>query len=306
MLIFRPGDFFFQRIHPVALASYILVLFLIMIISNHPLLLCCIVFITLLSGISVDGGKDIKKGLIFILKMTLFFMLINCLVNKNGRTIIWRGPNIPVFGRLQISFEALIYSLVMGVRLSGIYMLFIFFNKAMSPDAALSYMALLFPKSALLVSMTTKTIPYLAQLSERVGQVMHVMGLNVKEDGYRKGIKKRMPILKVLFMSSIEDSLSIAESIQARGYGSGKRSQYFRHKWDLRDLIVVISSIYGVISFIVLKKTGGAIYNFYPKLDRLGDSIQNMGVFISVVISLSIPAIMGWGWRYCKYLKYKI
>lgn len=306
MLIFRPGNFFFQKIHPIALASYILVLFLIMIISNHPILLCATVLITLLSGISVGGGQDIKKGLGFIFKMTLFFMIINCFTNKNGRTIIWRGPNIPVFGRLQISFEALLYSLVMGVRLSGIYMLFIFFNKAMSPDAALSYMALLFPKSALLVSMTTKTIPYLAQLSERVGQVMYVMGLDVNDEGYTKGIKKRMPILKVLFMSSIEDSLSIAESIQARGYGSGKRSQYFIHRWRLRDIVVISSCVYSVISFIVLKKTGGVFYNFYPKLDNLGDSISNMGIFIGVVVSLSIPAIMGLGWKYCKYLKYKI
>lgn len=306
LFIYRPGDFFFQKIHPVALTFYIFALFLIFIISNHPILLSFTVFITLLSAISVGGSEDVKNGMGFILRMTLFFMLINCLTNKSGRTVIWRGPTIPIFGRLQISFETLIYALVMGIRLSGVYILFIFYNKAMSPDAALSYVALLFPKSALLVSMTTKTIPYLAQLSERVGQVMYVMGLDIKDGSYKDRVKERMPILKVLFMSSIEDSFSIAESIQARGYGSEKRSHYFIHRWNIRDLIVMFSSIAGILGFIVLCKAGGVFYIFYPRLDGLTESIENMEIFIGVMVLLSIPALMGWGWRHWRYLKYKI
>ncbi|WP_129724434.1 energy-coupling factor transporter transmembrane component T [Xylanivirga thermophila] len=306
MFIFKPGDFFFQKIHPIALIIYILTLFSITIISNHPVILCTVLIITVLSVISVGAVGDIKDSFAFILRMTLIFIIINCLTNKNGRTIIWRGPNIPVFGRLQISLEALIYALMMGIRLSGVLSVFILQNKSMNPDALLSYMALIFPRSALLVSMTTKTIPYLAQLSNRVGEVMSVMGLDIDGKGYKGTVKNRLPIIKVIFMSSIEDSLSIAESIQARGYGSGGRSRYFTYRWRMRDTVVLASSIWAIISFIILARSGGIFYRYYPRLGKIVSFKQNIHVYINLLIGLSIPAFMGWGWRYCRYLKYRI
>ncbi|NMA95040.1 MAG: energy-coupling factor transporter transmembrane protein EcfT [Clostridiales bacterium] len=305
MFIYRYDDLFFQNIHPLALLSYMFTLFLVVIVSNHPILLCATALVIISSAFSVDGYEDIKKGLGFMLRLILLFMLINFLINKNGRTILWQSPLIPIIGRIQISLESIVYTLVMGIRLSSIYILFIFYNKAMNPDALLSYLAIVFPHSALLMSITTKTIPYLAQLSKRTEHVMYVMGLDTKNKGFIERLKSRIPILKIIFMSSIEDSLSIAESIQARGYGSGRRSRYFQNEWRVKDVLVLAGSFYAIGVFFLLLISGGALYNFYPRLDRIGDAMEHLGILLSLIIALLIPAAMGLGWKHWKYLKYK-
>ena len=135
----------------------------------------------------------------------------------------------------------------MGCRLLIVFSAFLLSNLVLNPDKALFALSRVFPRSALLLALTAKTIPHLGQQLQQAGEIQQCRGASYYRGNYIRRIKNRLPLLKVLFLSALEDSFNLSESIQARAYGSGARSSYFRFSFRNRDYIVMAASLCAAI-----------------------------------------------------------
>jgi energy-coupling factor transport system permease protein len=306
MFVFQPKDIFLQSLQPLTIFVYLCVIVGGAVIITHPLVLLAFMLPLCLALFRAEGLDIWIRSLKVFMMMILMLALINTLVNKMGTTVLWAGPILPFFGQVVVSLETTVFALVMGMRLLIVFSAFILYNLIMNPDRALFLFARIFPRSALLVALTAKTIPSLGQQLQRVGEIQQCRGVNYYTGNYLTRFKNRLPLIKVLLLSSLEDSFNVGENIQGRAYGSGPRTNYFQAPLLPRDIIVLLSSLGVVVCSAWSFFAGGGSFRFYPRLGELFSSSEQPVVIAVIFLLLMIPVILAWGWEKWDYFRWKI
>ena len=285
---------------------YLLVLVSGALLLTHPLIILTLLVLLILALAAAEGLGQWRKSLKYFLVMIMLIIIINILVNRMGATVLFSGPVIPLWGRFNVTLEAFFFGLVMGCRLLIVFSAFLFYNLVLNPDKALYIFAGLFPRSAMLIALTAKIIPSLGEQLKRAGEIQQCRGVSYYRGGLFSRIKNRIPLIKVLFLSALEESFNLGESIQARAYGSGARSSYIRFSWRPRDFLVTASSLGEAFFMIRLFLHGEGNFQFFPRLGALIISKGQAADIASVLFLLLIPVLLSWGWKRWDYFKWKI
>lgn len=102
--------------------------------------------------------------------------------------------------------------------------------------------------------------------------------------GQRTGWRAAPQLLIPLLLTTLERALQYGESLDARGFGSGRRSRYRPLGWTAADLLVLITSLMAIVAIALLP---AAPYNPYVELTpRLPQPDR-----LLALILLSVPAI---------------
>jgi len=81
--------------------------------------------------------------------------------------------------------------------------------------------------------------------------------------GQRTGWRAAPALLLPLLLTTLERALQYGESLDARGFGSGRRSRYRPFHWTAADLLVVIASLGAIVVIALLPAVA---YNPYVDL----------------------------------------
>ena len=291
-----------NSLHPLTVCIFLGTLTILSASFTHPLYLG-LMFLAVVTYISMAGAlKEWKYYLFFGLFMVILIILVNALFSRAGTTIILRGPNVPVFGKLDISIEALSYGFNMAIKILLIISIFCLYSNIQDPDKTLSFLSRFAPKTAITVIMSVFMLPRLKRDIININQVMYVRGAKIKKDSFINTIRARYPILKILLLSSMEGSWDLGEALQARAFDSGKRTFYSTDKWQGRDSIVSAISISLLVYFIVCIIFKNGLYSFYPKMDSL---IEGKDIFLLICLAalLFLVPLYNWGWKNWRYLR---
>jgi len=304
-LYYKDKDVFLQNLHTVAVLIYIGALFLLPLIFTHPLYLIGVFLAGLLAVIVSDAVEECLPFLMVGVWIAVFVMLLNPLVSQVGSTVLVYGPQLPVLGRLNISLEAICYGAAMGVRLMAIITAFALYSAVVHPDKVTGHFSRFAWKSSLVVSLATRMLPSVARDLSNAREVQQMRGVDFSSGGLRERVQKYSWLLEVLLLSSLEGALQTAEAMQARAFGSGRRSYYWREPVRPRDYICFVSALLALLLALYARLRGYADYSFYPQLGALvtGSSLLWLGV---IMLCLLFPLILSWGWNKCHYLRSKI
>ena len=82
--------------------------------------------------------------------------------------------------------------------------------------------------------------------------------------GWRpRGLRSWNEVLVPVVLTAIEDSVLLAEAMEARGFGAGRRTSYSRGTWSRVDVVVVAAALGSAALFVGLRLAGVAI-DWYP------------------------------------------
>lgn len=297
---------FLQTLHPAAILTYTAVLFLLALLLNHPVFQVVLYLLLLLNINLLAGFRSYKKMVLLSAPMLLMIVIINPLFCKLGGTLLWSGPTLPVVGQVYFTLESLLYGLNMTLRLLVVITIFFLYNLMLDPDRAFSFLARFAPRSVLLITLTTRLIPYLLVQLKNIKELQQTRGVRFDDHRMINKIKSYYPLLKILLLNSLDNAFNIAEAIQSRGYGSGERSYYTREMFRLRDTMVLIASGGAFLLGVVMMAKGMNNYNFYPNLENVLNNPVQLYFIITVSLLLAFPGLLNWGWQHCPYLKWKI
>ena len=306
MYSYRDKKLFLQSFHPLTMMAYALVLVYLALASNHPVLLLSLYVVLLVHILLVDAWAAYKTFALFLLFMTVLIILINPLFSRSGSTVLFSLPAVPVLGQIPVSLEAILYGVDMSLRLLVVMTVFFLYNQSVNPDRAFVLLARLAPGSAMLVTLATRLIPYLAVRFREIKEVQQTRGVDFDRPGLKHKISSYYPLLKVLLLNSLENSLNLAEAIQSRGYGSGPRSYYSGVRVQLRDVLVLVSSLAALALGVAMLTLGWGRYEFYPELSPLYTGPQQVCAFACLVLATALPALLNWGWKSWPYLRWKL
>jgi len=94
------------------------------------------------------------------------------------------------------------------------------------------------------LTMAFRFVPVLALEVQSIADAQRSKGLELDSGNLIMRIKRRIPLLIPLIVSSVKRSLEIAEAMEARGYGSGNpRTSLYKLKFRRVDLAVTVLTL---------------------------------------------------------------
>ncbi|MGE5701270.1 MAG: energy-coupling factor transporter transmembrane component T [Clostridia bacterium] len=277
-----------RSIHPGVVALLLLVHGVLAFLWEHPLLLIG----QLLFLLAWAGRERVLAPILPIFRMFLFlmpfFLLINTLFSSNGVTFLWKGPVVSLVGRLDITLEELGYSCMGLIRLSILLVLSGMFQQFLDHDRFLFLFAKIAPRFVLTAVISIRMFPFLLREFKRIKETAYLRGLRPHGKGKLAAFRFYAQLLRPLLFSSLEGSWQTAETLYARGFGSGPRTMYKPRSLTSQELVGAIC-IVCVFGFALIGKwfDFGKI-DYYPRFtiyDLPGDAL----FFVCMLIVWLIP-----------------
>lgn len=147
---------------------------------------------------------------------------------RYGGIVYWEGPSIPVIGKLDVTSEELGESVFQSLRFAAVGLAFAAYALLLDQDRLLLAGGRL-RRSVLAVALATRLVPTLER--DAAGFVEALRGRGVGVDGLRG----RARLLSPLVAGSLERSLNLAESMEARGFGRPGRTRAPSPPWTALD-----------------------------------------------------------------------
>ncbi|QEK11387.1 energy-coupling factor transporter transmembrane protein EcfT [Crassaminicella thermophila] len=304
MLVYREKDNLIYKLHPITMISFIFVVFILSLVFSHPVYLLGLFFAV--AGVIITSGNfsEWKIYLKFTVVMIIVILIVNAIFVHAGSTVLISGPRLPVLGKVQITMEALAFGIGMGIRLLVITSIFCLYTYAVHPDKVMKIFSRWGNKSILIITLATRLFPLMVRDYQRITEVQRCRGVKFDTGKWWNRAKNLLPVISVLLLSCLERSFQLAESMYARGYGSGNRSCYSRDLWRPRDYIILFTLFISMGTGIWAALKGWASYGYYPKLERF--NLKELYMVVVVMISLMFPVILNWGWKRWPILRSKI
>ncbi|MCX7903760.1 MAG: energy-coupling factor transporter transmembrane protein EcfT [Caloramator sp.] len=286
MLNFSSGKFI-QRFN--TLTNIILILtYIIGFLLVNNILILTVILTSLILLSKVNGiCKEIFVFFRFSVFIALIIIIFNLLVNKNG------GTRIFIFGDFFITLESFYYSLFMTSRLISIMITFAFGNQIINPDDAFNIISKIFGKSSLVMSLVYRLSFSLTNQISNIKEIEFLRG-NTFEGSFYKRIKSYGEVVNILFLSSLEDSLELAEAMYSRGYGISKRSSYRNQNFTFRDYVIILICIILIILLTAYQILGYNSFKFFPEFDNPLKGVTMYDVMILLIFYSLV--IINWWW----------
>jgi energy-coupling factor transport system permease protein len=153
--------------------------------------------------------------------------------SSGGGTLLWEGPAIPVLGVLDVSTDEIRIAAVNGLRLAAVGLAFAAYALLLDHDRLVTG-ARFARRSALAIALATRLVPTLER--DAVGLREAVRGRGVE----LSGVRGYAMLLSPLVAGSLERASSLAEAMEARGFGRAGATRMPRPPWTTRDRIAVM------------------------------------------------------------------
>ena len=194
----------------------------------------------------------------------LVVFAINPFVSVQGLTVLWQGPHIPILDT-QVTVEEVAYGAGAGMRVAASALAVAAFVRLADPDLLLRAFSRVAPRSAMIAALATRMLPALERDAAGIVTAARTRAARMSKPRTAAGL------LGPLLASSLERSLSVAEAMEARGYGSVGRTRAPERPTTGREW--ALAGVGGCALVLVAGAlTGGATdFRYY---DTLGDPWQ--------------------------------
>ena len=224
---------------------------------------------------------------VFLLLLFLVTALINPLISHNGVTIMFVMNDQP------ITFEALIYGMSVGLSIIATMCWFKVAFDVFSCDKINYILGAFSPKTALLMSMTFRFLPLYLIKSKEIDEAQKAFGIYTK-DNLIDTILAKIRIFSTMVTWSLENGIVTADSMAARGFGVGRRTNYSDYHIRKKDAFIAIAilslstiTIFAIIndcfSFVIYPEI---IIHKISKLAVIGYISYSLLAFLPVIIEV--------------------
>lgn len=256
-----PGDSFIHRMDPrsklISAIWFIVLIFMASTWWTYGLLLAVVLFSTTLSNIPLKFYLNSLKPLVLLLSITVIFQLIF----SQGETVLFE------LGWVSITLEGLINAAKIILRFVLIVIMSTILTLTTTPlEIADGIESLLKPlkkvkvpvqEIALILSISLRFVPTLMQETEKIMNAQRSRGVDFSSGSLIQRMKKVVPLLIPLFISSIDRADQLAVAMTARGYrGGDSRTKLRQLSWSRLDTTVMVA-------FVILSIVLGAGRYFF-------------------------------------------
>lgn len=222
--------------------------------SMDPVILCLSLAGALTLSLMRPDGRRLRPHL-WMLLLFAAMVLVNPLVSHRGETVLL------VMNHRPITLESLLYGLAAGGMVLSVMYWFRSFTAIMTSDRLLYLFGALSPRLSLVLSMALRYVPLFGQQARRIQRTQQAMGL-YRDDNVLSSFRGRLSVFSSLTTWALENGVVTADSMAARGYGTGRRTRFSPLRFTRHDAALLIMSL--LLTSIALWAATGRSVAYYP------------------------------------------
>jgi energy-coupling factor transport system permease protein len=261
-----------RPLHPVAWIAWATGAGLVAFVTTNPVYLLLLIAVSwfVYTGCRVDGPS--ARSFRLFLLAALFAVAI-----RTG--LVFLGT---------VNAAHVAESFLEGLRLGTLLVVFGAFNSVTDPFGLVRVTPRRFHEPALAAALALSITPRTVASVATVREAQRLRGVTVH--GLRTLPALAVPVLE----RGMEEAVTLAESMDARGHGRGRRSRYRSQPWDARGLLVAAVSV--AVGLGALAASFGGEPSLHPSLVPLAwPSVDP--VILAAIVALAIPGVLGGGRR---------
>jgi energy-coupling factor transport system permease protein len=239
-------------------AAYCAALAAVGLIADNPFVLVATLLAIVAAGAAAGVGRELKRAAWIAVPLGLAIAVINPIVTREGLTVIARGGEVPWLGQLDVTLEATVYGLLLGLRAVILIAAFALYSAAIDPDEVLRLFRRVSYRSALTAVLATRMVPVLARDARRLADAQRC----------RPGRPApRLALVRAVAGGALDRAVDVAATLEVRGYGAARRPPRHRRPWSRHDLAFAAAAVALPALVVGARAAGLADFTPYPALE---------------------------------------
>ena len=286
----------FTEYNPIVIAVWFLSVTGIAMFCNYPMLMVislggAVAFFLMRNGLSHG------KTHIFFWVLFLILALANPLISHNGKTVLFVMNHNPV------TLEATLYGVNSAAMIIGVLYWLRSFTQIMTSEKLLYITGALSPKLSLVLSMALRFVPLFSRQSAKINDAQTAMGL-YKDDNIIDDMRGKSRVFSVMVTWALENGIITADSMEARGFGTGRRTQLRRFRFTATDIIFLTITLALLLVTCLAIGRKSLSFEFYPSIsckapDVLG--ICGLAAYgLLILMPMILETVVSLKWKYLR------
>lgn len=207
------------------------------------------------------GLARMKRLLTGVGLVSAFDALLNFISAHLGSTVLFQLPDsLPALGG-PYTLEALVFGLSSGATVAGAVLAAAPFSLVLSTDEVVDALPGVLSRTGTAIAASLNLVPSIATSFTEVAEAQRLRGWRPR--GPRSWAEVVVPVV----LTGVEGSIQLAESMEARGYGSGPRTSFRSTTMRAADWWTVAAAALAVLMFVAARLAGLALdWDPYPTL----------------------------------------
>jgi energy-coupling factor transport system permease protein len=223
---------------------------------ENPIVLIALAIAVLGAAAGAGVVREVGRTARYTLPLAVLVAVVNALVVRDGLTVLARFGEVPPFGQIDITAEALVYGLVLGGRVLVIVLCCALFTAAVDPDEVLRLFRRVSFRSALTAALATRLVPVLARDARRMSDAR----------ACRPQPVARIAVLRAVATSALDRAVDVAATLEVRGYGAAGAAPPGRRPLSRHDVAFAASAVALIALTAAARVAGVAGFASYPSL----------------------------------------
>jgi len=282
-----------HQLSPLSKLAWVGSILILSLIFSNPLYILLLFLATLPLITAARIGREWASVMKLSLYLCTAIVVINVLVSYQGSHVLVEAPfRLPILGTPIITLEAILFGIVMSIKLLVIISAFTLLTFTIHPDdIMLALLKMRFPyKSVMVTSLSTRFIPCLIEDIQRISDVHKSRGLELDKGNWLQKVKNRAVITIPLLANSLDRAVQVAEAMESRAFGAGQGRTFYKEiRMTKMDIVTLVLGILPCAFGIFMRLLGYGDYQYYPTLGVINPgTLEWLVLFIMVLLLVSI------------------
>lgn len=255
-----------------------------MVLTNNPAYRALVLLAALNFVVAYRlPGARLRPLLMLLAVATLISIVVSLLLSHTGaHVLLVIPPAIPVLGG-PLTIESAMYGAAAGLGIAAGAMVVAPLSLVVESDQLVDALPASLHRAGTTLAASLNLIPGIGRsvTSVREAQTMR---------GWRpRGPRSYAEILVPVTLTALENSIQLAEAMEARGYGSGPRTRMAPARFRAVDILTVAASGVGAAAFIAGRVTG-SVTDWFPYPIPSWPAVDP--VMVAACVLLALPAVV--------------
>ena len=265
-------------------AFYGLALVALALVSTHPLLLAAVATAAAGAAVLAGVGGDLARAARFAVPLAVLLAIVNGLVVREGLTVLLQLGEVPPFGFIDVTLEALVAGLLIGARVVVVVLAFALLVATVDPDEVLRGVRRVSFRSALTAVLATRIVPVLTRDAQRMDLALRS---RPGVDPTRTSV--RVAVVRAVTAGALDRAVDVAATLELRGYATRRRGARAPHvPWSRHDVSVLAAALALSAMALWMAIAGIAAVEPYPHL-TLTTTPATLILAVAVVVVALLP-----------------
>lgn len=259
-------------------------LLLAAMLFDNPLALGAVLAAVLTAAALCRALRRMRTMLLLALPITLMAAIVNPLVARDGVTVVIEGAWLPLLGTFDVTLEAVVYGLILGLRAFTVVMIATLYVAVVDPDEVLRMLRRFSVRSAITATLASRLVPLLARDGLRMAAAREC------RPGADPG---NFAIVRSVFARSFERTEDAALALELRGYSHARRRRPERRRLAGREWVLLAGSLALALLASALVAFGVLAIDPYP-LTRIDAGVVDAAAALLLYLVAVAPlAVLG-------------